>query len=130
MSDQLSFGDVPEPEPDSGITGKYFGRDATPPERESGIEIELRAKGPLKPNSVCHRHLKSYADGQERTSYEAAYMAEGDYHYGRREAERLVKRGYIENTGNLLPNPAPSGRPRVTAYRITDLGRAELRRLG
>lgn len=111
-----------------GSAVRYHGADPTETERESGEAVDAREQGRLKPNGAGHNVLSVYRLGDTMTSYEASYRAVGDYHSSRRESTRLVGRGFLKKVGTL-PNPSPRGRPRVHAYRITDAGRAELRRL-
>jgi hypothetical protein len=63
------------------------------------------------------------------TAYDASVAATGDHHAMRREATRLMERGFLVKDGTL-PNKAPRGREHVDAYRITAAGRTELARLG
>lgn len=111
--------------------GLYYrhGPEATETERESGEIVEDDNRGPLKPGRNGHRALAAFGDGRRMTAYEASRRACGDYHAMRREARRLVDRGFLAKDG-VLPNPAPRGRPHVDAFVITDAGRAELARLG
>lgn len=110
------------------LTGKYSGPSPTETERESGAEIERTRFGPLRPNSVGHRALAAWRGGDRLTAYTASARMTGDYHAIRREATRLVVRGFLQKDGTL-PNHAPRGRKNVDAYRITVVGRAELDRL-
>lgn len=112
------------------IVGRYHDANATVTERESGERVEARNAGSLRRDGVGHVALRAFASGGERmTSYDASDLATGDHHAIRREAGRLVERGYLVKDGTL-PNLAPRGRPRVDAYRITEAGLAELERLG
>lgn len=111
------------------VTGKYHGHDATETERISGTAVELDRTGPLRAGSLAHRTLDVYGNGERLTAYEASMRLAGDWHAKRREATRLLVRGYLVKQGTK-PNEAPSGRPHVDAYVITDAGRAELARLG
>jgi hypothetical protein len=112
------------------ISGKFFGRRPTETERESGTAVELRDQGPLKPGGAGHLVLRAFARYPHRrmTAYEASYLATGDWHSRRREATRLLARGYLVKDG-VLPNRAPLGRPHVDAYRITPAGLSALARL-
>lgn len=111
--------------------GLYFrhGPEATETERESGAEVEKDNYGPLKPGKNGHRVLDAFDDDRRMTAYEASWLACGDHHAMRREATRLLMRGFLIKDG-VLPNPAQRGRPHVDAYRITPEGRVELLRLG
>lgn len=122
---------LPLPAPEPEITGRYFGRGATRTEVESGVEVERENVGRLRPGSAGHRALAAFASfGRRRaTAYEASCRATGDYHALRREATRLLVRGFLAKDG-VLPNPAPRGRPHVDAYVLTDAGEAEYERLG
>ncbi len=110
------------------ITGRYFGGEPTATERESGTDVELDRAGPLRPGSLAHRILAQYEDGTRLTAYEASYRLANDWHAKRRESTRLLERGFLVKQGTK-PNEAPSGRPHVDAFVITEAGRAELRRL-
>lgn len=116
-----------------GISGRYFGADATATERESGVEVELDPdrddRRPIRPGSLAHQILAQYGGGERLTSYEASLRSSGDWHAKRRESTRLLVRGFLMKDGTK-PNDAPSGRPHVDAYRITEAGLSELARLG
>lgn len=122
---QLTLGETP-PE----VTGRYFGKEATATERESGVAVEQDREPakPIKPHSLAHHILLLYANGERLTSYEASHRHSGDWHAKRRESTRLLVRGFLVKDGTK-PNLAPSGRPHVDAYKITDAGLAELTRL-
>lgn len=129
MSDdeqQDIFGAVPPDEP----TGKYFRRRASKTERDSGIAVELRDYGPLKPGKAGHLVLRAFAANADRplTAYDASFVACGEHHGMRREARRLYDRGYLEMRGTL-PNTSPRGREHVQAWLITDPGLDECERL-
>lgn len=110
-------------------TGRYTGPNPTATEAASGTAVEAREAGPLRKGSAGAAVLDVYACTERAmTSYEASMLAAGDFHSRRRESTRLLERGYLEKTGTL-PNPAPSGRRSVDAYRITGAGLAEARRL-
>ena len=111
-----------------GLTGKYHGKGATDTERASGVEVEIEDMGPLKPGGAGHSVLRVYGSGDRLTAYDASMRACGDYHARRRESTRLLTRCFLEKSGTL-PNQAPGGREHVDAYRITDAGREELKRL-
>jgi hypothetical protein len=110
------------------LTGKYHGADPTDTERASGLDIEAKNYGPLRPGKAGHSVLAVYGDGARRTAYDASMEACGDYHARRREATRLLERGFLMKDGTL-PNHAPGGREQVDAYRISEAGRSELARL-
>lgn len=110
------------------VTGKYHGHDATETERESGESIEEARMGPLKRRSAGHRVLYEFRRGERLTAYEASMRAVGDWHSKRREATRLLVRGFLRKDGTK-PNEAPAGRPNVDAYVITPEGKEELWRL-
>ena len=111
------------------LTGKYFGRNATESERESGVEIEKSNLGQLRQGGAGHTVLFQYRQGARLTAYDASLYACGDPHARRRESTRLLVRGFLKKDGHL-PNPAPKGRAKVDAYVITQEGRSELARLG
>lgn len=110
------------------VTGKYFGHNATATERVSGAEIEIERYGPLKRGKAGHRVLYEYRHGERLTAYEASLRASGDWHAKRRESTRLLERGFLVKDGTK-PNEAPSGRPHVDAFVITENGIKELWRL-
>lgn len=110
------------------LTGKYSGPSPTETEQESGEAVEQARFGPLRPNSVGHQALAAWRSGERLTAYTASARMTGDYHAIRREATRLVVRGFLQKDGTL-PNHAPRGRKNVDAYRITAIGRVELDRL-
>lgn len=111
------------------LTGKYTGPNPTETEAESGAVIEKERRGPIRAGSVSHRALIAWADREPRTAYDASMKMTGDYHAIRREATRLLERGFLAKHGTL-PNPAPRGRKHVDAYQLTPAGDAELARLG
>lgn len=112
------------------LTGKFFRRRANETERESGVAVELRDQGPLKPGGAGHLILRVFGQYPHRTltAYDASYLAFSEWHARRREATRLVARGYLVKDG-VLANRAPMGRPHVIGYRITAAGLAALARL-
>lgn len=110
--------------------GIYHGTEPTATERASGEAIEDENLGkPLRPGGAGHRALQAFASGERLTAYDASVRATGDFHAVRREATRLLVRGFLVKDGTLV-NRAPRGRNQVDAYRITDAGAAELLRLG
>jgi hypothetical protein len=129
---QLSFVDAAlAPVVVEAVTGRYFGRDATATERESGVAVEQEREPakPIRPGSLAHQVLRLYAAGERLTAYEASMRHSGDWHSKRRESTRLLVRGFLVKDGTKK-NKAPSGRARVDAYRITPAGLDELERLG
>jgi hypothetical protein len=125
---EVAAPEITDPEQLS-ITGRYHGNGATETETESGIAKEVENQGPLRIGGAGHRALSAFASGDRLTAYEASVRATGDFHAIRREATRLVVRGFLRKEGSLA-NPAPHGRPNVDAYRLTERGVLELRRLG
>lgn len=108
----------------------YFGVNPTATEAESGTAIAEDNAGPLRKGSAGHRALAAFAAFDRRvTAYQASQRATGDYHALRREATRLLVRGFLRKDG-VLPNPAPRGREHVDAFVLTDAGRTEIARLG
>lgn len=112
----------------SDPAAKYYGADPTDTERESGEEVAKDRLGPLKPRGAGHLVLYQFRRGERLTAYEASRIATGDWHSKRREARRLLDRGFLVKYGTKR-NDAPSGRPNVDAYVITPAGLDELRRL-
>jgi len=110
------------------VSGKYFGKNPTPTERASGVQIEIDNEGLLRKGGAGHMMLAAFAGGDRMTAYDGSARAEGGYHDIRREAERLMRRGFLAKAGKL-PNHAPRGRKEVDAYVITPAGLSELDRL-
>lgn len=107
---------------------EYFGAGARDTEAESGRLVADSRRGPMKRGGAEHMLLYQFRHGEEITAYEASRRACGDFHGKRREARRLVMRGFLEEVGTA-PNPAPAGRPSVIVYKITAAGLADLRRV-
>ena len=122
MSEQLGFESVNAP-----II--YYGHTPTETEKESGEKVFEERQGPLKPGKWGHRTLRVF-DGGRFTAYEASVMLCGDAHGKRREARRLLDRGFLKKDGvKSNVHVAVNGRPHVDAFVLTELGKAELARL-
>jgi hypothetical protein len=116
--------------PGGEAPGRFYGPDATPTERAAGEAVEEREEGHLNPGSVGHAVLLlGFGDGLPRTAYEASVATCGNPHDRRREATRLMGRGYLRKNGTRPNRWAPGARD-VDVYVLTANGRAALDRLG
>lgn len=110
--------------------GRFYGHDATETERAAGEAVEARDAGQLRPQSLGHRVLLlGFGDGVARTAYQASVEVCGNPHDRRREATRLMARGYLRKVGSRPNLYAPGGKL-VDVYVLTTNGRAALDRLG
>jgi hypothetical protein len=110
--------------------GRFIGSDPTATERMAGEAVEARDEGALASGSLGHRVLLvGFGDGQPRTAYQASVAVCGNPHDRRREATRLMGRGYLRKVGQRPNLYAPGGKL-VDVYVLTNNGRAALDRLG
>jgi hypothetical protein len=109
---------------------KFYGREPTATEKDSGEQVYEDNRGPLRPGGNGHRALTVWADGMRRTAYEMSKILSGDPHRYRREAERLLTRGFLRKEGTKSNiGVTPGGRDHVDAFVISAAGILELRRL-
>jgi len=110
--------------------GRFIGGEPTPTERAAGEAVEARDEGALVKDSLGHRVLLvGFGDGVARTAYQASFAVCGNPHDRRREATRLMGRGYLRKVGQRPNLYAPGGKL-VDVYVLTTNGRAALDRLG